>query len=49
MNTIPSILQIVPHTARIGRTIDAWLFTAGRVLLPVALLVFLVACDKPHH
>ena len=49
MNTNPTIVRVVPHAAQIGRTIGAWLFTAGRVLLPVALLVFLAACDKPHH
>ena len=48
MNTNPSIVRVVPHAARISRTIGAWLFTV-RVLLPVALLVFLAACDKPHH
>ena len=49
MNTNPTIVRVVPHAARIGRTIGAWLFTVGRVLLPVIVVVLLVACDKPHH
>lgn len=48
MNTNPTIVQVVPHAARISRVLGAWLFTAGRVLLPVALLVLMAACEHKH-